>query len=125
MNAFTPQVVAEMRTSIQKRTDWLLDKMERAGTCDFVSEFAYPLPSLVIFDLLGVPAEDHQTMREATKASVMFPSTVYKGDFGSMEHIAERLTQAQGVLERVIQQRRREPKNDLISTLLHGDAATA
>jgi len=41
----------------------LLDEMERAATCDFVSEFAYPLPSLVIFDLLGVPAEDHENIR--------------------------------------------------------------
>jgi cytochrome P450 len=57
MNAFTPQVVAQMRTSIQQRADGLLNEMERAGTCDFVSEFAYPLPSSVIFDLLGVPAE--------------------------------------------------------------------
>jgi cytochrome P450 len=124
MNAFTPQVVAEMRTSIQQRVDHLLDKMERAATCDFVSEFAYPLPSLVIFDLLGVPAEDHEAMREATQALVMFPSTAYKGDFGAMEHIAERLTRAQGVLERLIQQRRREPKKDLISILLHAETGT-
>jgi cytochrome P450 len=55
MTAFTPQLLAEMRTSIQQRTDHLIDDMERAGTCDFVSQFAYPLPSLVIFDLLGVP----------------------------------------------------------------------
>ncbi len=81
MNAFTPQVVAQMRTSIQQRVDHLLDKMERAAACDFVSEFAYPLPSLVIFDLLGVPAEDHEAMREATQALVIFPSTVYKGIF--------------------------------------------
>ena len=125
MNAFTPQLVAEMRTSIQQRTDGLLDEMERAETCDFVSQFAYPLPSLVIFDLLGIPAEEHKTMREAAKASVMFPSAVYKGDFGSMEHIAERLAQAQGVLERLIQQRRREPKKDLISILVHADTGTA
>jgi cytochrome P450 len=124
MNAFTPQVVAEMRTSIQQRVDHLLDEMERAATCDFVSEFAYPLPSLVIFDLLGVPAEDHEAMREASQALVMFPSTVYKGDFGAMEHIAERLTRAQGVLERLIQQRRREPKNDLISILSHAETGT-
>ena len=45
MNAFTPQVVAQMRTSIQQRVHHLLDEMERAATCDFVSEFAYPLPS--------------------------------------------------------------------------------
>jgi len=124
MNAFTPQVVAEMRTSIQQRVDHLLDEMERAATCDFVSEFAYPLPSLVIFDLLGVPAEDHEAMREATQALVMFPSTAYKGDFGAMEHIAERLTRAQGVLERLIQERRREPKKDLISILLHAETGT-
>jgi cytochrome P450 len=124
MNAFTPQVVAEMRTSIQQRVDHLLDEMERAATCDFVSEFAYPLPSLVIFDLLGVPAEDHEAMREATQALVMFPSTAYKGDFGAMENIAERLTRAQGVLERLIQQRRREPKKDLISILLQAETGT-
>lgn len=124
MNAFTPRVVAEMRTSIQQRVDHLLDEMERAATCDFVSEFAYPLPSLVIFDLLGVPAEDHEAMREATQAVVMFPSSVYQGDLVAIDHIAERLTRAQGVLERLIQQRRREPKNDLISILLHSETGT-
>jgi cytochrome P450 len=41
-----------------------------------------------------------------------------------MEHIAERLTRAQGVLERLIQQRRREPKKDLISILVHADTGT-
>src|ERR1700756_418796 len=116
--------VAGMRTSIQQRVDHLLDEMERAVTCDFVSEFAYPLPSLVIFDLLGVPAEDHEAMRDATQAVVMFPSSVYKGDLVAMEHIAERVTRAQGVLERLIQQRRREPKNDLISILLHAETGT-
>jgi cytochrome P450 len=124
MNALTPQVLAGMRTSIQQRVDHLLDEMERAATCDFISEFAYPLPSLVIFDLLGVPAEDHETMREATQALAMFPSTVYKGDLVAMEHIAERVTRAQGVLERLIQQRRREPKNDLTSILLHAETGT-
>jgi cytochrome P450 len=36
--------------------------MERSNACDFVSAFAYPLPSSVIFELLGVPAEHHQTI---------------------------------------------------------------
>lgn len=103
-----------MRVSIEQRVDRLLDEMERAATCDFVSQFAYPLPSLVIFDLLGMPAEHHQIMREATKAFAMFPIAVYRRDFGSMAHIAEQLTQAQGILERLFEQRRREPKKNLI-----------
>ena len=64
-------------------------------------------------------------MRKAAKAFVMFPSAVYKGDFGLIEHIAERLIQAQGVLGRLIQQRRPEPKKDLISILLHSETGTA
>jgi cytochrome P450 len=121
MNAFTPQVVAEMRTSIQQRVDRLLDELERAQTCDFVSEFAYPLPSLVIFDLLGVPAEFHDTIRESSRAGVTFQRAVYTHDFKTIEHVAERFTEAEKVLQRVIQERRREPKNDLISILVHGD----
>lgn len=124
-HAFTPQAVAGMRVSIEQRVDRLLDEVERAGTCDFVSQFAYPLPSLVIFDLLGVPAEDHETIREAAKATVMFPSAVYKGDFGSMDCIAERLTKAQTVLERLIQERRGKPGKDVISILVHADTAPA
>jgi cytochrome P450 len=124
-HAFTPHAVAEMRVSIEHRVDRLLGEIERARTFDFVSQFAYPLPSLVIFDLLGVPTEDHETIREAAKATVMFPSAVYKGDFGLLDCIAERLTQAQGVLERLIQQRRRGPRNDLISMLVHTDTGPA
>jgi cytochrome P450 len=118
MNAFTPQVVAEMQTSIQQRADRLLDEMERAGTCDFVSDFAYPLPSLVMFDLSGVPAEYHDTIRESSRLGVTFESALYKHDFKAMEHIAERLTEVEGVYQRLIQERRREPKNDLISLLV-------
>ena len=123
--AFTPHAVAEMQVSIEQRVDRLLGEIERARTFDFVSQFAYPLPSLVIFDLLGVPTEDHETIREAAKATVMFPSAVYKGDFGLLDCIGERLTQAQGVLERLIQQRRRAPSNDLISILVHTDTGPA
>jgi cytochrome P450 len=125
ISAFTPQVVAEMRTSIQQRADRLLDEMERAGTCDFVSEFAYPLPSSVIFDLLGVPAEYHDTIREATRVGVSFESAVYKNDFKAMEYVAKRFIEVEQVYQRLIQERRREPKNDLISILVHGHAGTA
>jgi cytochrome P450 len=125
MNAFTPQVVRTMRISIQERVDRLLDEMEGTKACDFVSSFAYPLPSSVIFDLLGVPAEHHHTIRESSRAAVTFISSLYNQDFEAMEHIAKRLTEAEEVLQRLIEERRREPKNDLISTLVHREGATA
>ena len=42
-----------------------------------------------------------------------------------MEHIAKQLTEAEKVLQRLIEERRREPKNDLISTLVHRKGVTA
>ncbi|HEX4200836.1 MAG TPA: cytochrome P450, partial [Chthoniobacterales bacterium] len=113
------------RASIQQRADILLDEMERSNACDFVSAFAYPLPSSVIFELLGVPAEHHQTIIESTAAAATFSNVVYCRDFKAIEHIAEKLTQSETVLRGLIEERRREPKNDLISTLLPREGATA
>jgi cytochrome P450 len=125
MNAFTPQVGAAMRASIQERVDRLLDEMERMNSCDFVSAFAYPLPSSVIFDLLGVPAEHHQTITESSAAAATFTSAVFKGDCEAIEDIAEKLTESENVLQGLIQERRRAPRNDLISTLVQQEGAAA
>jgi cytochrome P450 len=125
MNAFTPQVGAAMRVSIQQRVDHLLDGMERAKACDFVSAFACPLPSSVIFDLLGVPVEHHQTIIESSAAAATFSTVVYNRDFEAIEHIAEKLTESEKVLQGLIGERRSEPKHDLISVLVHSDGATA
>jgi cytochrome P450 len=125
MNAFTPQVGAAMRASIQERVDRLLDEMERMNSCDFVSAFAYPLPSSVIFDLLGVPAEHHQTITESSAAGATLSTAVFKRDFEAIERIAEKLTESEKVLQGLIEERRRAPKNDLISTLVRRDGATA
>jgi cytochrome P450 len=125
MNAFAPQVGAAMRASIQERVDRLLDEMERLNSCDFVFAFAYPLPSSVIFDLLGVPVEHHQTITESSAAAATFSSAVFKRDFEAIEHIAQKLTESENVLQRLIEERRRAPKNDLISTLLEREGAAA
>jgi cytochrome P450 len=49
-------------------------------------------------------------------------SAVYKNDFKAMEYIAERFIEAEHVYQRLIRERRRKPKNDLISILVHGPA---
>jgi cytochrome P450 len=125
MNAFIPLVGAAMRASIQERVDGLIDEMERREACDFVSTFAYPLPSSVIFDLLGVPAEHHRTISESSAAAATFNRSVYNRDFEAIENIAEKLTESGKVLQGLIEERRREPKNDLISALVHGAGASA
>lgn len=61
--AFTPRWVASMEGTIQQITDELLDAVAAAGDADLISTFAYPLPLLVIFAMLGVPREHQQDVR--------------------------------------------------------------
>src|SRR5258707_4648679 len=56
--AFTPRLVEGMRPRIHARVDALLDDVFERGQMEFITELAYPLPALVIAELLGVPAED-------------------------------------------------------------------
>jgi cytochrome P450 len=92
-------------------------RVQRAGTIDFVAQCAYPLSSLVISNLLGLPAEYHQIFREASAAIARFPTSVLQGDFAQVVHSAVCLKQAETVLENLICQRRATPGADLISRL--------
>jgi cytochrome P450 len=126
MGAFTPQIILQLRAAVQQRADNLLDEMERdTGICDFLSEFAYPLPSMVIFDLLGVPAEYHETLRRASRAFGDFPKAMYAKDSKKIREIAMEFTEAERAINEVINARQIEPKNDLISRLVSSQGAAA
>src|SRR5438477_5209131 len=56
--AFTPRVVEAMRSRIQTLADQLLDGIQGARRFDVIRDFAYPLPIIVIAELLGIPAAD-------------------------------------------------------------------
>jgi len=56
--AFTPRAVESLRSHIDAIVSGLLDKQKGKPSFDLVTEFAYPLPVLVICELLGVPEED-------------------------------------------------------------------
>lgn len=65
------QRIEAMTPAIQTITDNLLDRMHMAGTgagtIDLVSDFAYPLPVMVIAHLLGAPEEDYGLFRDASR----------------------------------------------------------
>jgi cytochrome P450 len=118
MGAFTPQVIAELRPKIEQRTDALLDQMESSAAGDFVSDFSYPLPSLVIFDLLGIPAEFHETLLKSSRAVVNVQIAIYRKDSKAIEEIAAEFLNAERAITKIIEERKREPKDDLISRLV-------
>src|ERR1700704_1975619 len=59
--AFTPRMVEQLRPRIISIVRELLDRITtRGGEFDLIADLAYPLPVVVIAELLGVPAEDRQ-----------------------------------------------------------------
>ncbi|PRA07907.1 MULTISPECIES: cytochrome P450 [unclassified Paenibacillus] len=61
--AFTPKLIANMRSHIQHIADDLLDNLPSQDKMNLIDDFAFPLPIIVISEILGVPAQDRDQFR--------------------------------------------------------------
>ena len=62
--AFTVRRVEALRSHIQEIMDALLDKVVEKGHIELIDEFASPAPAIVTAELLGVPVEDHDKLKD-------------------------------------------------------------
>jgi pimeloyl-[acyl-carrier protein] synthase len=62
--AFTPARVAVLRGHIQDIADQLVDRFIGLGSADIVADFAAPMPAIVTAEMLGVPASDHEKLKQ-------------------------------------------------------------
>ncbi|MEV6410332.1 cytochrome P450 [Kribbella sp. NPDC051718] len=118
--AFTPRRVAELEPEIVALTDSLLDRLESLGAdgpVDFIAEFGYLLPAGVMSALLGIPAPDLEWFRTRVQRVEDYL------DFGgrTAEKVAaanEAAVEMSAYYQRLIDDRRVAPGNDLISGLV-------
>lgn len=115
--AFTPRRIAALRPRIQQIADGLIDSVQAAGAMDLVEDYAFPLPITVIAELLGIPVADRASFREWSDAFVSGP---FKGDDASFNQSAMGFVTYLG---RIFEERRKAPKDDLISALLQVEEA--
>jgi cytochrome P450 len=114
--AFTPRHVAELRPRIEAIAKSLVAEAAAAGRFDVIGDLGAPLPAIVIAELLGVPAEDHPKFRRWATDIVSAPTAVASG---LQVEAAQRATDAlSDYLRAVIAERRKSPRNDLISALV-------
>ncbi|NJP66738.1 cytochrome P450 [Streptomyces spiramenti] len=109
--AFTARRVERMREGVQHRADALVDAMTTKGSADLVEEFARPLPVSVICELLGVPFEDHVIFRRWTESVTNEESAISN----VLARIGPEMNAYMGEL---VEQRRREPTDDLLGALV-------
>lgn len=122
--AFVPKVVRALEPDITKLVDDLLDKAADAGEFEVIADLAYPLPVAVICRLLGVPLEDEP---EFSKASALLAQSLdpFQGDDDS-EQFEQRMAAGRWLrqyLRDLIERRRSDPGDDLMSALVRVEEA--
>ncbi|MEZ4868537.1 MAG: cytochrome P450 [Caldilineaceae bacterium] len=116
--AFTARMVNQMQDRVQKLADELIDRVQARGHMDLIDEYAFPLPIIVIAEMLGIPAEDREHFRAWSNAFVT-PSRT-EAEWAQAEQLLIAFTDYLG---EIFAARRREPKQDLITALLQAEEA--
>ena len=109
--AFTPRAVTRLSDRITQITQELLDQVRLQGKMDIVSDIAFPLPAKVIAELLGVPSEDWNIFQRWARVGSSDTVNSRQADGRSMQ--VEMFNYFSALLE----ERRRTPREDLISSL--------
>jgi cytochrome P450 len=118
--AFTPKVVAGLESRICAITDELLDAMQEKDQIDLVADLAYPLPVIVIAELLGIPASDrelfmgHSTRFIEQLNGLSFLDADAEADVG---YAVDQFLPMMEYMRDQLAQRRQQPGDDLISGL--------
>jgi cytochrome P450 len=119
--SFTPKVMSRMESDIRALCDQLLDRLEsrsRNGEqLDLVHEFTHPFPALVIAQLFGVDLSAAEWLQKwSEKFGVVVFGASRRDDYDAVVRAAGEEFQSQ--MGQVLADRRREPRDDLISALL-------
>jgi cytochrome P450 len=125
MPAFAARTSERRRERIQEICDSFIDRLDITGTFDIMQDFATPLPGWVIGDVLGVPVDRQQQFSDWSHDQVRIydrPGTVHDR-VAVMRRGQASMLAMKAYLEEIIEQRRREPADDVITMLVQAEEA--
>jgi cytochrome P450 len=114
--AFNTTAVKRLRPRMREIVHGLVDRFAADGACEFMSAFADHYPPLVMADLLGLPGEDHERFVAWGKAIAAVLSYEVPQKLAEIEAALAGLYEA---VDRIADERRREPREDLLTALVH------
>ena len=116
LKAFTTGRVEGLRETIQGVVDGLIDRVQARGEMDFLKDFAAPLPVAVIAKLLGVPEPDRPLLRPWSAKIVKLYELGYTED--QAREANQAVVEFSAYIDGLAKERRRAPRDDLISALV-------
>jgi cytochrome P450 len=112
---FTVSKVREMTSYIERVANELIDAFAERGHCEFVREFAHPLPMMIIADQIGVPREDLARFK-AWSDAIVEPFSMMISPERELE-CARLVVEMQHYFAERIEERRRRPQTDLLTII--------
>jgi len=122
MGALSPRAIAEMEPDLIALVDHLLDELAAKGDIDLIEDFASAIPIQVIGNLLDVPMEEREPLRDWSLAilgalePVIGPEVFARGNQAVQDFLA--------YLEILVERRRAKPGNpqrDVLTRLIQGE----
>jgi cytochrome P450 len=113
---FSPRAIEEMRPQIQAIVDDLLDRVEPAGSMEVIEDLAFALPVRVLAGLLGVPVGDRLLFKDWADRILAFQGVNKPGE-AILLTAQQALLEVRAYLTALLEQRQRDPGDDLISRM--------
>jgi hypothetical protein len=119
--AFSPRLVEAMRPRIQAIVNGLLDSVQGRGQMDVIRDLAVPLPVTVLAQIFGAPASDQMLFKGWADDLLAFQG-LNKPSEETLAGSQKALVEIRGYLAGLIQERQRQPREDLLSELVAAEA---
>ncbi len=122
--AFTPRMIRQLEPRIRRIAGELMDAALEKRSVDIVEALTYPLPVIVIAEMIGIPGEDHAQFRAWSNVAVENLGEGIGGMPVDPDRARVRVTAAREMdayFSELIEQRRREPSDDLLSGLVQAE----
>lgn len=118
-HGFTLRAVNSLEPRIAKMVDELLDEVAGKPRFDLIQDIAFPLPITVIAELLGVPPEDRDQFREWSEVVALDVDPLL--DSQQIRDVQRTVEELFDYLEKIAEDRRRRPRNDLVTALVNAE----
>jgi cytochrome P450 len=119
--AFTASRVKKMQDYMEQIVDELIDRFIDKGECEFINELAVPLPVKVIAAQLGVPQDDLPKFKKWSDSFIARLGRMISKE-QELECVKD-IVAFQHYFHNVIEERRKQPKDDLITDLVQAEVA--
>lgn len=113
---FTPRMVAHLEIAFDRIVKEVLDAVAKQDECDFVDDIAVPLPLLIIAEMIGIRREDRERFHHWS--DTMIGAQGNMDDPSYMERASQSFGEYAVYVNEIIEDRRKNPKDDLISILV-------